>query len=517
MTKRIVLFLGVITSSFSAICQIDGDKIFQNDQIITIELTFHQASFFDSLETNYLTQEYMKADLVLTDSTGTYSYPEVGVRLKGNSTYNHPNNKKAFKIDFNKYVSGQKHDGLKKLNFSNGFKDPSMMREKVFFEVSKAVGVQVPRANFANVYFNGNLWGFYTVVEQIDDQFLDWSILDDAGNLFKAGENFGTSNPPANLIYYGSTIADYTDRYELKTNETANDWSDIISFMDFVNNSSSTDFENDLTQKIELTEYLRSVALDNMFSNLDSYTGSARNYYVYHHSVTDKWEWIKWDGNESFGSYSGGGGPGGVNVLNLDPDYHDSERPLLENVFASPSLYNLYLIEYCHILENYFNSTYMDALIDSYTSLIHTAVYADYNKMYTDADFDTNVNADVSTSGGPGGGTIYGLKSFVSSRASYLDGVVDCSVYTSVEKIKEFGSIRVFPNPATNQIKLNWEVIHNVEITILNSLGVTLYVKSIDSNNSTMIDVSSWANGMYYVRLTSEDGTSNTRIFSVIK
>ena len=32
-------------------------------------------------------------------------------------------------------------------------------------------------------------------MEQIDDQFLDWAIEEDSGNLFKAGDNFGGGGP----------------------------------------------------------------------------------------------------------------------------------------------------------------------------------------------------------------------------------------------------------------------------------------------------------------------------------
>jgi spore coat protein CotH len=135
------------------------------------------------LVANYETKTYLEADLTITDNTGVTTINEVGVRLKGNSSYSHPGNKKAFKIDFNEFISGQNYDGLKKLNFSNGFKDPTLMREKIFLNLCREAGDPAPRANFANVYFNGTLWGFYTAVEQIDDQFLDWRILDDDGNL----------------------------------------------------------------------------------------------------------------------------------------------------------------------------------------------------------------------------------------------------------------------------------------------------------------------------------------------
>ena len=101
--------------------------------------------------------------------------------MKGNSSDFHPGDKKAFKIDFNKFKVGQNYYGLKKLNFSNCFKDPTFMREKLFFDLCRAHGVPAPRANYANVKYNGEDWGFYTLIEQIDDQFLDWRIGNDSG------------------------------------------------------------------------------------------------------------------------------------------------------------------------------------------------------------------------------------------------------------------------------------------------------------------------------------------------
>ena len=53
--------------------------------MVTIELTFTQEGFWDSLVANYETASYMLADLDITDQTGTYSFPQIGVRLKGNS------------------------------------------------------------------------------------------------------------------------------------------------------------------------------------------------------------------------------------------------------------------------------------------------------------------------------------------------------------------------------------------------------------------------------------------------
>jgi len=523
MRIQIAILIATFLFSLTMLsAQIEGDNLFAEDQIVKIELDFNQVSFWDSLVLNYATETYMKADLTLTDLTGIYTFVDVGVRLKGNSSYGHPGNKKSFKIDFNKYVAGQNYDGLKKLNLSNGFKDPSMIREKVFFDISRAVNVPCPRANFANVYFNGELWGFYTLVEQIDDQFLDWKILDDDGNLFKAGANFGGGpgggGNAADLVYYGADQTSYEARYELKSNEEENDWTDLIAFMDFVNNSSDTDFENNLGDHLELGDYLKSIALDNLFANLDSYTGSARNWYIYHNLTTDKWEWIKWDGNESFGSYGGGGGgPGGPGgggatvMTELALDHHDADRPLLENVFNSPLLYARYEKEICNIMEDYFNPTYMNAKIDKIKDLIQSSVYADNNKMYTNNNFDTNLESDITTGGGPGGGRVYGLKSFVAQRAAFVNAELDCATITDVDQLANIEA-SVSPNPFEGVVNFVFDNEQVESIAIYNALGMQVYEQSTRGFSQIKLPLSFLSSGIYYAQLKTADQTAIVKL-----
>ena len=127
--------------------QIDGDNIFSVDQIISIDLAFPQDDFWGDLQTHYAADEneYIPAMLTLTDVSGTHVMDSVGVRLKGNSSYSHPGIKKSFKIDFNKYFSGQNYDGLKKLNFSNGFKDLTCMRENYFSTRAERLALALSR------------------------------------------------------------------------------------------------------------------------------------------------------------------------------------------------------------------------------------------------------------------------------------------------------------------------------------------------------------------------------------
>lgn len=489
--------------------QTAGNVTFGTDQVIEVRITFTQVGFWDSLVANYSTEtDMMAASMDFIDNTGTHHLDSVAIRLKGNSSYGHPGNKKSFKVDFNDYVSGQKYDGMKKLNFNNGFKDPTFMREKIFMDMCRAAGIPTPRVNFCNVYINNTFWGFYTYIEQVDKQFLQSNFVDDTGNLFKAGDGFGTNPVFADLKDYGSLQSSYDLRYELKTNEIANDWTDLISFISFINTSTNADFGNNLGTHINKTPFLRSVATDVLFANLDSYQNSARNYYVYHDMANNRWEWIKWDGNESFGTYAGG--PGLGNMTQLAPNYVATNRPLIQNMFNNATLYAEYLNEMCILMDQYFNNTYLDSKINAIKTLIQSDVYADNLKQYTNSQFDQNTDTDLTISGGMGTQTIYGLKSFVAARNSYLQGIVDCSTMgINGESIE---NIQIYPNPFTNNITIN-DVVESSDVFIYDNQGKAVSFSLNTQNENSIIDLDV-VPGIYFIRLKNSE---SNKTFKIIK
>lgn len=438
--------------------QNEGNNVFGPDHILLVDIDFYSPSYWNELLTEYNgEQNYIPAAITIATEVDTTTLDSVGIRLKGNSSMNHPGNKKPFKVDFNRFISGQAYDLLKKLNFNNGFKDPTFAREKVFLDLCEDAGVLAPRATYAEVRYNGEAWGFYTVVEQIDDQFLDRSIGDDEGMLFKAGSNFGPGSDEPSLVYEGPDASDYGDAYELKMNES-DDWSDFIGFIEFINTASDEQFENELGDHLDLQAYLRSAALDNLFANLDSYTLSARNYYLYQNTTLGRWQWIKWDCNETFGSYAFGV-PGNMTELDVEFDGGNYDRPLLERILANENLKNAYLAEMCELRELYFNSEYLDPRLDAIQALIQSAVYNDDNKMYSNthfaANFDNNLNTGGPGGGGGPGGSLYGLHSFVADRSAFVANEVDCTGLGTSE-LSDRQPFAVYPNPTDGRVTLAW-------------------------------------------------------------
>lgn len=502
--RQLSILTTVLLSSLS-FAQAPSDSLFNTDQVLDVHITFSDPDFWTTLTTYYTNDagEELTGSVTITDATGTYGFDSITVALKGNSSYSHPGNKKSFKVDFNDFIS-QKFHGVTKLHFNNCWSDPTFMREKIFFDYCHDQGVLAPRVQYANIYMNGTFWGFYDMVEAVDKNFLDRWVDDNDGNLFKAADNFGGggggggSTSEADLKYYGATASSYTSRYELKTNETANDWTDLIGLLDALNNGTDAEVQADLPTLFVWTPLLRSLALDNMFGNLDAYIQSARNFYLYHDSTTLQWSWIHWDANMAFGSYPSMG----QNALTLSPYYVATNRPLMTKITTIPALRLDYQNAYCAVKENFTNA-YLDPRIDSIQALIQDHVNADVNKQYTYEQFLANITDDITVQGGGGGGgggqqTVRGLKSFISSRNASLASTLDCT--TAGIPTPSAEGVRIAPNPCTDRLNIalpEGQVLKGASVTDAVGRTSTLPV------SAGQADVSALAAGTYVLDLVT--------------
>ena len=90
----LILFFPII--SFAE----EYDFLFDTDQIWDIQFTFSEDDFLDQLYENYEDEIYIP---VAFECAGEV-LDSVGIRFKGNSSFNIPTDKKPLNIDFNEYV-----------------------------------------------------------------------------------------------------------------------------------------------------------------------------------------------------------------------------------------------------------------------------------------------------------------------------------------------------------------------------------------------------------------------------
>jgi hypothetical protein len=72
----------------------------------------------------------------------------------------------------------------------------------------------------------------------------------------------------------------------------------------------------------------------------------------------------------------------------------------------------------------------------------------------------------------------------------------------------------IYPNPATNQITIEFSSSSNTLLEIKNVLGQAMYSETIENvlgKQSKNIDVSAFSNGIYFVRLRNEKGSVNKK------
>lgn len=90
-----------------------------------------------------------------------------------------------------------------------------------------------------------------------------------------------------------------------------------------------------------------------------------------------------------------------------------------------------------------------------------------------------------------------------------FDGKYTYSNIVSLEKILEKGNLKIYPNPLSNQHFLTVDLSENnqnqANISIFEANGRLIY-RNTEGVGSVKIPVNDWANGLYFVRLTTHDG-----------
>ncbi len=361
--------------------------------------------------------EYVSGTLKYGDET----YSNVGIRYKGNSSfYSIPGIKKSFKVHMNEFAPGQRFHGLKKLNFNNCFKDPSLMREMIGYDIFEAAGCPASRTSHIKLYvtvpgtYSREFFGVYISVEQVNKHYLADRFPESSGNLYKSGQAGG------DLTWKGSDPSAYktplsNPPYEKKTNELVDDWSDFIHFLDVLNNTPVINFKTEIENVFNVDGFLDYLAANTVLSNMDSIAGRKCNFYLYHNMATGKFEFIPWDLNEVYGNFHG---PGQDADTMLDLDIYDptSDGPhvLVDRILNVPEYEADYVERIRALVNGAFLPSSMHAEVDTIYNRIKADVYLDTHKQYSSANFDNSIIQDIPNATDPN--RILGLKPFATDR-----------------------------------------------------------------------------------------------------
>ncbi len=370
---------------------------YDEGSIQEIRLYFEEANWDHILDSLYV--DGMEERLVATVVINGTQLDSVGVRYKGYSSVSTNRVKNPFNIKLNYIIGGQRYDGIDKIKLSNVIQDPSFVREVLSYEIGRKY-MPASRANYANLYINDTLWGLYTNVEAVGNEFLQNHFNSSANTFFKCnpdnldlnGENSNLGNSP------GTDPLDYDGLYDLKSESG---WDDLYALIDTLN-----EVPDSIHHLLNVDRTLWMHAFNYALINFDSYVGYAQNYYLYQ-DHNGQFNPILWDLNMSFASYRMTDASlhySGFSIQEakeMDPLLHYNSvsvfpRPLMRNLFENDRYRKMYIAHLRTIMEeNVANQEYANRAQDL-QNLISTSVIADTNKFYTDADFFNNLTSTVS-------------------------------------------------------------------------------------------------------------------------
>lgn len=408
-----------------ALCagSLQAQDFYDISQLQEIKLTFFQSNWdykLDSLksvnEEAYLLAASVEINGEIFDS--------VGVKYKGNSSYNAGNQKNPMHIELDHVHKNASYKGYSDVKLGNGFADPSFIREPLSYEILQQYMVS-PRANHAKLWINGTYWGVYSNQESINKKFIREHFYTDGERPFFKCNPIGGAGPGGNgnpdLVYSSSDSTAYYSRYELKSDFG---WRQLVALMDTLKNHPAG-----IDKILDVDRALWMLAFNDVLVNLDSYTGAfAQNYYLYF-DENGRWIPVVWDLNMSFGGFPSlgtGSGPGGglsvTQMQNMDPlvQSTNANRPLIQKLLANPVYKRQYLAHVRTILaENFADTHYRDRAVEI-QNVIDSAVLTDTKKFYTYQNFHNNLDQTIA-GGGPGGGAP-GITLLMNARNTYLNG-----------------------------------------------------------------------------------------------
>lgn len=361
---------------------------------------------------------YARADI----SIDGQPFEDAGLRFKGNSSYRFSSRgfKRPMKIDFNRFIKGQKLFGRTKLNLSNAFLDSAYMKEKLGYQLYRAAGIATPGVGWASVTLTikglteKRQLGVYVLIEQVDKRFLERQFGEQTkDSLLMKPESL------ANWEYPGDDPKRY-ESFNIKEGEDNED--QILQFgelLKIIAEATDDEFAEEIGKRLDLDQFAGYLAATSILASLDSYVGMPHNYYLLMDKADDKLRLLPWDVNESFGTFSMGTTP--ETLVNWDIDRPwTATRRLLDRLFATKSFPGRYKAAVARLMREDFTEDKLFARIDTFEEAITPYVgKAEDGKglegmrMGIDGDasgFNSSVNREV-----------YAIKPFIRKRIASID------------------------------------------------------------------------------------------------
>ncbi len=373
--------------------QPQNSGLYNDSKLREFRLYFSQPDFWTQLKNNKQSGKNIPALLIVDGD----SFPNVGVRFKGNTSYSMVKNseKFSFNITMDDSNPNQELKGYSTINLNNCFEDPSMMREFVYLHQIRQ-HVPAAKACYVKLFINDVSWGIYPNVQQINKTFAKEWWFNNNGIMWRAdvppggaggpgGGGGGWGDGTAGLNYLGADTSLYKKYYTLKYSEQSTPWNKLLTVCDILNNTPLTELESKIKSVLDLDRTLWFLASEIAFSDDDSYVYKGKmDYYLYYDQVTGRVTPQEFDGNSALSSRATTWSP-----------FYNAEKvnyPLLNKLLQVPSIRQRYIAHMKTLVRDEMDTASFNTLIRKTDAFIGTEVLADTKKLYTNAQYQSEKN-----------------------------------------------------------------------------------------------------------------------------
>jgi hypothetical protein len=229
-------------------------------------------------------------------------------------------------------------------------------------------GIAAPNTNAVQVRVNGAnlaqsgtpMFGKYAFLEVVESDFAENHFAPDSeGNVYTARRP--TSSMPADLSYMGEDPTPYRLRYSKKTNESADDWSDLIHLTDVLNNAPQATYLEEVGQVVNIRQWLRFLAVQGLILNRENgiSNGVGDDYDLYRGVNDPRFVLVPHDLDTIFEK---GDTTGTITRSILLPQ----QMAGLNRLLTHPEVLKMYYAEFQDLIGNVFNLATLSPLLHQY-------------------------------------------------------------------------------------------------------------------------------------------------------
>jgi spore coat protein H len=343
--------------------------LFDRNTVQEIRLSINSRDL-QQLRDHYLEDRYYLADF----QWRSIRVRNVAIRSRGGASRNP--SKPGFRVDFNRYTSGQRFLGLTALVLDNVWQDGSFVAESTAMAFFERMGQAAPRESFCRLFINNVYHGVYAIVESVNTDFVKRVLGENGGYLFSY-----QFHDPFYGEYLGDDLAPYTLLFEPQTHEleaATTLYSAIRDLYREVNHPDDAVWRERVEQFIDLRQLVTHAAIDVFLAENDGILGASgmNNFYLYRAAGSTRHRVFPWDKDNAF-----------VNPM-FDLLTRADENVLFRRAMAYADLRALYwqVLEAC--ARSAAADGWLEAEITRAAALVDGSVRADTRKPFSTDEFD---------------------------------------------------------------------------------------------------------------------------------